>query len=218
MVDRTRFYRDGGQVHDPARQAQARLADRGKRRLGKLAPIRSARWLRCVLGAMMSGVAVLAAAQFALGRQTAAPVAAQAAPASAHSLQTRNTMMKELPRIYVSNVDFARITACLDALSAVDAERLQRLADELDRADVRAPGDMPSGVVVMGSSVRFAIGPADQDLTLTLVYPDEVEGQPGRISVFAPVGSALLGLSVGSRIEWPRPDGATQVITIKEVA
>ncbi|WP_229491408.1 nucleoside diphosphate kinase regulator [Massilia sp. HP4] len=210
MVDRTRFYRDGGQVHDPARQARARLADRGKRRLGKLAPIRSARWRRCVLGAMLSGVAVLAAAQFALGRQTAAP-------ASVHTLQTRNTMTKELPRIYVSNIDFARITACLDALSAVDAERLQRLADELDRADVRTPGDMPSGVVVMGSSVRFAIEPANQDLTLTLVYPDEVEGQPGRISVFAPVGSALLGLSVGARIEWPRPDGATQVITIKEV-
>ena len=127
-------------------------------------------------------------------------------------------MTNKLPRIFVSNTDFERLMARLRALPIADADRLQGLADELDRADVRAPGDMPSGVVVMGSSVRFAIGPADQDLTLTLVYPDEVEGQPGRISVFAPVGSALLGLSVGARIEWPRPDGATQVITIKEVA
>jgi len=76
MVDRTRSYRDGEQVHDPARRAQARLADRGKRRLAKLALVRGARWRRCVLGAMMSGVAVLAALQFMLGRPPAAPVAA----------------------------------------------------------------------------------------------------------------------------------------------
>jgi len=76
MIDRTRFHHDGGRVHDPARQAQARLSDRGKRRLGKLAPIRSARWRRCVLGAMMSGVAALAALQFMLARPPAAPLAA----------------------------------------------------------------------------------------------------------------------------------------------
>lgn len=75
MVDRTRIHRDGEQVPDPARQVRARLADRGKRRLGKLAPARSARWRRRVLGAMVSGVATLAALQFALGRQAAAPVA-----------------------------------------------------------------------------------------------------------------------------------------------
>lgn len=126
-------------------------------------------------------------------------------------------MTTSLPRIYVSNIDYARITACLDSLSSADADRLQGLADELDRADVRVPADMPPGVVAMGSSVTFAIGDG-RDLTLTLVYPNEVEGQPDRISVFAPVGSALLGLSVGARIEWPRPDGATQIITIKEVA
>lgn len=87
MVDRTRFHHDGGQVHDPARQAQARLADRGKRRLGKLAPIRSARWRRCVLGAMMSGVAVLAALQFMSGRPTAAPVVAGDGLAAAQAAQ-----------------------------------------------------------------------------------------------------------------------------------
>ena len=126
-------------------------------------------------------------------------------------------MTKQLPRIYVSNIDFARLTAHLDALPVADANRLQGLADELDRADVRLPDAMPAGVVVMGSVVRFAIGPEGPDLTLTLVYPDEVQGQPDRISVFAPVGSALLGLPVGARIAWPRPDGATQIITIKDV-
>lgn len=211
MVDRIGSYRDGAQVPDPARQAQARLAGRGKRRAGRLALARGARWRRCVLGAMMSAVAVSAAMPFAPGHQ-------MAAPALVHPTQNRNPMSKELPRIYVSSIDFARLTAHLDALSTVDADRLQGLANELDRADVRDPGQMPAGVVVMGSIVRFAIGPDGADLTLTLVYPDEVEGRPDRISVFAPVGSALLGLPAGARIAWPRPDGATQLITIKQVS
>jgi regulator of nucleoside diphosphate kinase len=129
---------------------------------------------------------------------------------------TRNTMTRTLPRIFVSSTDFERLTARLGALPVADADRLQGLADELDRADVRDSRAMPADVVVMGSTVRFAIG-TGPDLTLTLVYPDEVEGRPDRISVFAPVGSALLGLPVGARIEWPRPDGVAQLITIKEV-
>jgi regulator of nucleoside diphosphate kinase len=129
---------------------------------------------------------------------------------------TRNTMTRTLPRIFVSSTDFERLTARLGALPVADADRLQGLADELDRADVRDSRAMPADVVVMGSTVRFAIG-TGPDLTLTLVYPDEVEGRHDRISVFAPVGSALLGLPVGARIEWPRPDGVAQLITIKEV-
>ncbi|MDY0976993.1 nucleoside diphosphate kinase regulator [Massilia sp. CFBP9012] len=126
-------------------------------------------------------------------------------------------MTNKLPRIFVSNTDFERLMARLRALPIADADRLQGLADELDRADVRDCRAMPADVVMMGSTVTFAIG-TGPDLTLTLVYPDEVDGQPDRISVFAPVGSALLGLPVGARIEWPRPDGVTQLITIKQVS
>ena len=126
-------------------------------------------------------------------------------------------MTNKLPRIFVSNTDFERLMARLRALPIADADRLQGLADELDRADVRDCRAMPVDVVMMGSTVTFAIG-TGPDLTLTLVYPDEVDGQPDRISVFAPVGSALLGLPVGARIEWPRPDGVTQLITIKQVS
>lgn len=125
-------------------------------------------------------------------------------------------MTTELPRIFVPSSDFERLLALLDTLPAAEVDRLQGLVDELDRADVRDPQDMPPDVVTMGSTVRFAMGTTGE-LTLTLVYPDEVEGRTDRISVFAPVGSALLGLPVGAQIDWPRPGGGRQVITIKEV-
>ena len=44
-----------------------------------------------------------------------------------------------------------------------------------------------------------------------------MNGNPDRLSVLAPVGAALLGLSVGQTIEWPMPDGATLRLTVHEV-
>lgn len=53
-------------------------------------------------------------------------------------------------------------------------------------------------------------------LSLTLVYPQDANGQD-RISVLAPVGSALLGLAVGATIAWPRPGGGIINIRILEI-
>jgi regulator of nucleoside diphosphate kinase len=52
---------------------------------------------------------------------------------------------------------------------------------------------------------------------LTLVYPKDVGGEHERISVLAPVGSALLGLSVGDEIEWPRPGGGRSIVRVTDV-
>jgi regulator of nucleoside diphosphate kinase len=41
--------------------------------------------------------------------------------------------------------------------------------------------------------------------TLTLVYPYEANVDTGHVSILAPVGMALLGLAVGSSIDWAAP-------------
>jgi len=55
----------------------------------------------------------------------------------------------------------------------------------------------------MNSKVRFALESGDE-FCLTLVYPQDADSSAERISILAPVGSALLGLSAGEHIEWPR--------------
>jgi regulator of nucleoside diphosphate kinase len=47
--------------------------------------------------------------------------------------------------------------------------------------------------------------------TLVLCWPDEADAAQGRVSVLAPVGAALLGLSVGQRIDWPGPEGSLRL-------
>jgi regulator of nucleoside diphosphate kinase len=69
----------------------------------------------------------------------------------------------------------------------------------------------------MNSTVRFRVLSTDQTFEMTLVYPRDADGSGSRISVLAPVGSALLGLSQGDEIEWPKPGGGVLQVRIEEV-
>ena len=44
---------------------------------------------------------------------------------------------------------------------------------------------------------------------LALVYPRDADGSAHKVSILAPVGSALLGLRTGDSIDWPMPGGRT---------
>ena len=91
------------------------------------------------------------------------------------------------------------------------------LEAELDRADVVAPQEIPPTVVTMNSTVKFRVQSSQEEFQLTLVYPKDVDQSGGTISVLAPVGSALLGLSQGDEIEWPKPGGGKIKVRIEEI-
>ncbi|HEX5787745.1 MAG TPA: nucleoside diphosphate kinase regulator [Woeseiaceae bacterium] len=125
--------------------------------------------------------------------------------------------MNQLPNIIVSSTDLQRLDALIQARKGPDSPGLQSLKDELARATIVEPRDVPATVVTMNSTVRFAMEPTGREFELTLVYPKDVDGESNTISVLAPVGSALLGLSVGQEIAWPMPRGRTVTVRILEV-
>ena len=88
---------------------------------------------------------------------------------------------------------------------------------ELDRADIVEPRDMPPTRVTMNSTVRFRVESSPEEFELTLVYPKDVDSSGRTLSVLAPVGSALLGLSQGDEITWPKPGGGELRVRIVEV-
>ena len=121
-------------------------------------------------------------------------------------------MATQKPAITVSSLDMDRLEALLDKLPQNFPGR-DALEAELDRADVLDPQDMPADVVTMNSTVRFSLQCTENSQTLTLVYPKEVDGSPDKVSVFATVGTALLGLRIGDTFELPSPTG--KVVTVK---
>jgi regulator of nucleoside diphosphate kinase len=122
-----------------------------------------------------------------------------------------------LPVITISTVDLDRIDLLLDRLPSAQSTARDALADELARADVVAPWDMPPRVVTMRSTVRFRLDGEESEWCRTLVYPKEAGQADDTVSVLSPVGSALLGLSEGDRIEWTHPDGRTLGVEVVEV-
>lgn len=119
------------------------------------------------------------------------------------------------PHIILSSRDLERLESLLDSVPEDAFPGRAALLAELDRAEVVEPEQIPPTVVTMNSTVRFAVEPSGEEFCLTLVYPRDMDGSPGRVSILAPVGSALLGLAPGDQIEWPGPGG--KVIRVRLV-
>lgn len=125
--------------------------------------------------------------------------------------------MNTTPKIILSSQDMDRLEALLDALPDKAAPDKTALMAELSRAEVVEPEQIPPTVITMNSTVRFAMEESGEEFCLTLVYPKDMNGDSDRISVLAPVGSALLGLSTDDHIEWPGPGGKLTKVRILEV-
>jgi regulator of nucleoside diphosphate kinase len=125
--------------------------------------------------------------------------------------------MNSRPHIVLTSQDLDRLETLLESLPANSVPGSAELRAELERAEIVEPEQIPPTVVTMNSTVRFSIDSSGQDFRLTLVYPKDVDGSGDKISVLAPVGSALLGLSTGDEIEWPRPGGGTIKVRIEEI-
>ena len=115
--------------------------------------------------------------------------------------------MSDRPDLVVSSSDYDRLDAIISGLPREHTAAGVMLAAELARASVVAPTDLPADRVSMHSTVRFISEHDGEPVRLTLVYPREVGSAPDQVSVLAPVGTALLGLQVGSSIDWPLPGG-----------
>jgi regulator of nucleoside diphosphate kinase len=91
------------------------------------------------------------------------------------------------------------------------------LLEEIDRAELHEPADMPAGHVLLNTDVTFVDEKSHQMRKVRLVLPAEANIAEGRISILTPMGAALYGLGEGECIEWPDLDGNVRPIRIVRV-
>ena len=113
--------------------------------------------------------------------------------------------------IYITEVDRQRLEKLIEIAEERDRqanhEYLRKLAHELDRAETVMPEEVPGDLITMRSKVRLKDMNTGEEMVYTLVFPAEADSGNGKISVLAPIGTAMLGYRVGDLIEWEVPSG-----------
>ncbi|MEK5794104.1 nucleoside diphosphate kinase regulator, partial [Acinetobacter nosocomialis] len=116
------------------------------------------------------------------------------------------------PNIIISSQDLHRLETMLEH-QTTHSSTMQHLENELARAEVVDPENIPKNVVTMNSRVSITIAPSTDSVEIVLVYPHDFTGDNSQVNILAPVGAPILGLTEGQSIEWPQPDG--QLMKIK---
>jgi regulator of nucleoside diphosphate kinase len=121
------------------------------------------------------------------------------------------------PCIFVCRTDLERLERLLPEVTVARAEASTLLSEELDRAEICDPADMPARVVRLGSRVRFRDLDSGRERTVRLVTPVEADAADGRISILTPIGAALLGLPEEQLFSWRAAGGGVRSIQVLEV-
>ena len=114
----------------------------------------------------------------------------------------------------ITDNDRRRLGTLLERAQESGAEfrdYLHALESELEQATSVEAADVPGDVVTMNSTVELSDLSSGEEETYTLVYPQQASAIDGRLSVLAPLGTAILGTRVGDEIEVATPSGRRRV-------
>ena len=100
--------------------------------------------------------------------------------------------------------------------SAFDRRNSEELYAELKKAKLVNKDAFPSDVVRLNSTVKIKTEGKNEMMELTLVTPDKADIKERKISVMAPIGTALIGFRQGQKVKWKVPAGK-KTFTIMEV-
>jgi len=116
--------------------------------------------------------------------------------------------------IYITEYDLKRLRELIEEAKRVERrgnEYLDSLDVELSRGKVVAPTEVPPDVVTMNSKVHLVDLDTHEEMVYTLVFPQEADITQSKISVLAPIGTAMLGYRVGDTFTWQVPDGVRRL-------
>ena len=128
--------------------------------------------------------------------------------------------MGQETNIYITKPDHEWLTKLIEIArereSHANREYLDRLEEELDRSEVVQQKNIREDVITMRSTVRVKDLDTNEEMIYRLVFPTEANYDEGRISVLAPIGTAMLGYRRGDVIEWQVPSGVRK-LSVEEV-
>jgi len=110
--------------------------------------------------------------------------------------------------IHITDFDMKRLRQLLEGThiwNQKDRTYLERLEEELDRAVLVTSKNVPSDVITMNSEVVISDLDTGKEMTYRLVFPGDADIEQGKISILAPIGTALIGFRTGDIVKWKVP-------------
>ncbi|MBP1597258.1 MAG: GreA/GreB family elongation factor [Acidobacteria bacterium] len=116
--------------------------------------------------------------------------------------------------IHITDFDMKRLRQLLEGThiwNQKDRTYLERLEEELDRAVLVTSKNVPSDVITMNSEVVISDLDTGKEMTYRLVFPGDADIEQGKISILAPIGTALIGFRTGDIVKWKVPAGTRRL-------
>lgn len=111
--------------------------------------------------------------------------------------------------IYITRTDFERLGNLIQLVRDQDDRAhlayVNRLEVELEDAEIVAPEEIPADVVTMRSKVKLNDLDTGEEMVYSIVFPAEADSNEGKISILAPLATALLGYRCGDKVEFQAP-------------
>ena len=117
--------------------------------------------------------------------------------------------------IYITESDMRRLRPLIEGVKN-SRDDLRGLQAELEHARVVKPADVPPDVITMNSKARLRDLDTGEEMIFTLVFPGNADIEHDKISVVAPIGTAMLGHRVGDEFSWEVPAGSVR-LRVEEV-
>ena len=117
-------------------------------------------------------------------------------------------------KIMMTISDYNRLKSLLvsDFVQAIGPKSyLKDLRAELERAVIVPSKKIPADVVTMNSTVRLRDLDTDERETYALVYPEQADIAANKLTILAPIGTAILGYRAGDVVSWRVPSGSSQI-------
>lgn len=95
----------------------------------------------------------------------------------------------------------------LQGMQVNEKENFNKLYQEIKKAQVVELDKFPKDIVRLDSTVVIRDLQTKRDMTITIVLPQNADIKQKKVSVLAPIGTALIGFRKGQKVSWEVPSG-----------
>ncbi|MBN8820682.1 MULTISPECIES: GreA/GreB family elongation factor [unclassified Spirosoma] len=114
----------------------------------------------------------------------------------------------------ISLLDYQRLKLRIGQIkpdSQVSSSQLITLVRGVNSATLLDPTNIPANVVTMHTRVKLSYPDSQKTVSLQIVYPEEADSTQSKVSVLAPIATALLGRKVNDLVCLLTPYGTVRV-------